>query len=255
MKNKSTDKPDKVINAVIIDDDQRCINELKTHLADEKKLNIIAEINDPRQAVDEIIQTKPELLFLDIQMPVLDGFDIINILKQEGHEPYVIFITAYDKYAIKAIKNSVFDYLLKPVDKRELLKSLSRFYTVYSKDGRNINYTDLLETISFKQIKFSTFGGFFVINPDDIIYIKADWNYSKIYSGTDDYETVTTNIGSVEKMLPDNSFMRINRSTIINLKYLSRVKRLLRKCVLQKDGVVYELSIPIKKIRELEKKL
>lgn len=244
------------VTAAIVDDELHAIEELKQLLIREPGIEVVTTSHNPRKAVEDILETKPDLLFLDIQMPEVSGFDVIRGLKEASFEPSVIFVTAYDNYAIQAIKAAAFDYLLKPIEKRELQKSIQRFFDYHAREERSAKYLNLLETVDYqRKIKLSSAGGFIMLNLADIIYIQADWNYAKVFTAPDKFETVTMNLGTLENLLPDKGFMRINRSNIINLSYLTRVKRLARKCFLMKDGQEYEFCIPITRIRELEKRL
>ncbi len=250
-----TDTFEPAVHAAIVDDEQYCIEELKAMLSGIHGIEVVAESHDAVKAVPIILETKPDLLLLDIQMPEKSGFDVIRGLKESGFEPSVIFVTAYDNFAIEAIKNAAFDYLLKPVDKEALQHSLSRYFYNHAKEERSAKYMSLLENVDYKKkIKLSNSGGFILLNLEDIVHIQADWNYSKVYTAKDQYQTVTMNLGMLENTLPEKGFMRINRSHIINLNYLTRVRRLARKCYLEKDGVEYEFCIPITRIRELEKR-
>lgn len=246
----------KKIRAIIVDDDEQCIKSLATLLEKDPRIEITATFNNPTEAVTGIVMNKPDILFLDIQMPVKSGFDIISDIRNAGIEPPVIFVTAYDKFAIEAIRSAAFDYLLKPVNERELSYSLERFISSNSVQESESRYVHLLEQVAGqKKIKFNTNGGFILVDPEEIIYIKADWNYSEIHLKGGKTELVTINLGSVEKSLPENLFMRINRSIIINISFLTRVKRITRSVTLTNDSNEYSFKIPLTKIRILERKL
>ncbi len=242
----------RVATCVVIDDETAATDELGRLLSGYEGLRLVAKINDPKQALGSIIQMKPDLVFLDIQMPVMSGFDILEALNQTAIRPFVIFVTAFDQYAIQAIRASAFDYLLKPVDREELASSMKRFMDRFARQEREMSYAALLSQLSRKKIRFNTTGGFILIDPQDIIYIKADWNYSDIHLSQDKHETVAMNLGAIEETLPKASFARINRSVIINLAYLDKVQRGKRICVLKKDGITYNFRIPILRIRYLE---
>ena len=242
----------KVAKTIIVDDEAAAADELEQMLAGYSRLRLIAKINDAKNALEAIIRMKPDLVFLDIQMPLMSGFDMLDALNQTGIKPFVIFVTAFDRFAIQAIRASAFDYLLKPVDKEELALSVERFMVRFSQQEREVSYTAILEQLSGKKLRFNTTGGFVLIDPRDIIYIKADWNFSEIHLSQEKHETVAMNLGSVEEMLPQGCFARINRSVIINLTYLERVQRGKRLCVLKKDGITYNFRIPILRIRYLE---
>jgi two-component system LytT family response regulator len=244
------------INAIIIDNELHCIEELKRLLLDDGRVEVLAGISDSSAAVKEISTLKPELLFLDIDMPVLNGFELLRELKKINLQPFVVFVTAFPGFAIEAIKQRAFDYLLKPVDKKELSKCIDQFIESRKSHPKEPDYYTFLEQLAApKRIRLNTSGGFVLINYSDIIYIEADWNYSRVYVSKKKCETITINLGAMEKILPSNQFARISRSFIINLQYLKRVKRLSRQCTLLKDEDEYKFHIPVNRIRILERLL
>lgn len=247
-KNEST-----VVNCLIIDDEAPAADALAEKLSSvSSQLRILDKINDPKQALTNILLKKPDLVFLDIQMPGMSGFDIMEALSHTDVRPFVIFVTGFDQFAIQAIRASAFDYLLKPVDDKELILAVERFLSRFKEKKQVISYHQLLEQTAGKKIRFNTTGGFIMMNPQDIVYIQADWNYSEIHLGKEKHEVVTMNLGSIEEILPQGKFARINRSVIINLAYLEKVQRGKRLCILRKDGIAYEFKIPIMRIRYLE---
>lgn len=244
-----------LISIAIIDDDAQCIDALVHYLSDDTRLTVVAKINDPLSAVNEVINKKPDLLFLDVEMPGMNGIEILKELNLTTVKPFVIFVTAFEKYTIEAIRASAFDYLLKPVDKKELVFAIERFINKFNLLKSKENYSTLIESISKKKLRFNTTGGFIMIDPQDIIYILADWNYSEIHFSRDRKEVVAVNLGSMENLLPKKDFARINRSVIINLRYLEKVQRGKRTCILKKNDEVYPFKIPVLRIRDLEKML
>ncbi len=253
MTRRELDQPVKV---VIVDDEPHAVKGLQSILAEDKRLFVAGGISNPGEAVSFISEKKPDLLFLDIQMPEMNGFELLKALKETNVTPTIIFVTAYDRYAVEAIKHAAFDYLLKPIDKKELKISLDRFFAMEQEEEIKSRYLKLLEAVSPNQkIMFSSAGGFLLMDQREILYAQADWNYAKVYRSADDVEMVTMNLGAIESVLPGTRFLRINRSVIINLDYLYRVKRISRQCVLKKDGKEYTFSIPMARIRQLEKLL
>jgi two-component system, LytTR family, response regulator len=253
MKNPDLNKSR--ISVIIVDDEEHCIKSLEQYLCNDPRLNIVATITDPVSAVEQILTKKPDLLFLDIQMPGMNGFDILEILNKTIVKPFVIFITAFDNYAIQAIRAAAFDYLLKPVNKVELLVSIERAINKICLKEFEKSYSSLLEHTNEKKLRFNTTGGFIMVDPKDIVFIQADWNYSEIHLNKDKFELVVVNLGTIENILPPDDFARINRSVIINLKYLDKVQRGKRLCVLKKDNDIFTFTIPLLRIRSLEKML
>ena len=245
-----------VIKAIIVDDEPKSIANLEKHLENISLVEVIATIPGPESAVEEILNKKPDLLFMDIQMPEKNGFEVVEELFKHQFKPDFIFVTAYDEFAIQAVRCCAFDFLVKPVDPEELKKTVYRLVEKRKEQNQEDRIKQLLaQTTSKRKIKISTTGGFTLIRPEDILYIQADWNYAEVFFDTDKSELVTTNIGSLEELLPPNEFFRINRSIIINLTYLEKVSRKKRLAYLKKDEKEYSFKIPLLKIRALEKVL
>jgi two-component system, LytTR family, response regulator len=241
------------ITAIIVDDEILAIANLESLLSTYPRIRVVKKITDPTKAIPLIIENKPDLLFLDIQMPGKSGFEIVSELSLEDYSPEIIFVTGFDHFAIEAIRFAAFDYLVKPVNPEELKQAISRFEEKSWDGTTEEKIKKLLDrTISKPKIKLSTAGGFTIINPDDIIYINADWNYAEIICCNDKSEMATTNLGTLEKTLPENSFFRISRSVIINTAYLTKVSRKKRLAYLVKDGKEYTFKIPLLNIRKLE---
>jgi two-component system LytT family response regulator len=241
-----------IVNCIIADDEEASVREMQRLLRNHRQFNLLASCSNANKAIEIILQQKPDLVFLDIQMPGKTGFEIVEALQSTNVKPFIIFITAFDRFAIQAIKASAFDYLLKPIDPAELALSLERFLAHFDKREKEISYTTLLQQAIKKKIRFNTTGGFILVDPQDIVYIQADWNYSEIHYSREKYELVAMNLGRVEEILPQGMFARINRSVIINLSFLEKVQRSKRLCYLRKEDVVYEFRIPLLKIRNLE---
>jgi two-component system LytT family response regulator len=239
---------------LIIDDDPDAIENLKKLLAGHSEFRIEGSITDPNLAVETIKLHKPDLIFLDIQMPGKDGFAVLRDLLAENLQTEVIFVTAYDKFAIDAIRFSALDYLLKPVSPYDLQNALMRFLGKAKNPDSASSMQALLEKtmLHANKLKFNTHTGFFMLSPEDIVYIQADWNYSEVFLSDTKSELVTMNIGKLEEMLPKHLFYRINRSIIINISNLVRVVRKKRSAILEKDGKEYTFKIPLLNIRKIE---
>lgn len=240
------------VSTIIVDDEPDCISLVMKYLEGDTRIRVIGTISDSSRAIEQIMILKPELLLLDIEMPSVSGIEILHFLNQTQIRPFVIFITSFEKYTIEAIREAAFDYLLKPISKSELALAIERFMIKFHQKEAEVNYSSLLSIMSQKKLKFNTTGGFILIDPDDIIYIQADYNYSEIYLSKNRREVVVMNIGSLENSLP-HGFARINRSVVINLTYLEKVHRGKKLCYIKKDNDSFTFSIPLRRIRELEK--
>jgi len=214
------------ITSVIVDDEPDAREGLemliKNYLPDVKVLDKAA---NAEEAIRKVLLHKPDLIFLDIKMPGKDGFYVAEELEKLGVETTIIFVTAYDQYAISAIKHAAFDFILKPVDPDELTKAIVRFKNIREKESLKEKLEKLTFFLQGSQLKFSTRQGFIMINPDEIIYGRADGNYTNIYLTKNRKEIITQQIGQIEKQLDHQLFIRVNRSHIINVRFINAFNR------------------------------
>ncbi len=125
------------VKVFIIDDDRDAVSRIKILLDKNEKVKICGSETDPESAIHQIRSNRPDLILLDIEMPGMGGFDLLSSVREEGYNPSVIFISAYDKYAIKAIKESALDYLLKPVDAKELNEAIYKYIDSLNKSSQS----------------------------------------------------------------------------------------------------------------------
>lgn len=244
----------KILTAILVDDEQRAINYLLDLLKDFKEIKILGSYTNSTEAIDKILTLKPEILFLAVQMPEKTGFDILNDVSGQEYKPFVIFTTAYEKYAIKAIRYAAFDYLLKPINETELTNAIER---LKQKDYK-YDYDDKLKSLfnelkQSKKLKFNTSIGFIVLDTMEIIYCQASRNYCEIHLTDGRCELVTCSMNNVGKMLPENEFFRISRFNIINLRFLKKVERQNHICYLKTDSEAIQLNISPRNAKLLER--
>ena len=238
---------------MIIDDEAHCIESLQELLQKEQRVRIVGAESDPQRAITQALALRPELLLLDIQMPERSGFELLHDLRDAGLSPHVIFVTAHSEFAIEAIRSAAFDYILKPVDPELFSLAFDRYFQ--HRNGKKPQNLDLLlkKTAIEGKIRFNILGGFILIDHRDIIYVKADWNYSEVVLSKERSELITSNLGMIEKIVAPYPFFRINRSALINLNYLVRVKRIQRKCYLRKGDEEFELTVSSSRLKELDR--
>ena len=235
--------------AVIIEDEPESLNLLVKLIGDSGLLKVAGMTTDPSAAEDLICSMKPDLVFLDIRMPGKDGFQIIDDLRRRNEKlPYFVFTTAFDEFAIKAFEYAAFDYLLKPIDPDRLAGTIRRFME-RSVSGEKQNNELLFD--SFKKLIFKNASGIVVIDPAEVIHVKADGNYSIFVLTDEKIETVTSLLHKVESQLPPEKFFRVSRSAIINLDYLKRINTRQQYCLLRKDRAEYRIDISHDRIKEL----
>jgi two-component system LytT family response regulator len=243
-----------LIKVLIVDDEPEVQDLLSILLRDYPGLKIVGLAPDVDTAIRMTVDQQPDLVLLDIQMPGKDGFTYLEELRSLHLFPGIIFVTAYENYAIQAIRNAAFDYLLKPISKEVLFQSITRFSEQQSRDKKAdiSSLVELLKKSKPGRIRLNTRTGYFFVDPLDIMYIEADGNYSHIRLTSGKTEITTLSLGSIEKLVEEQSFLRISRSYIINMKYISRVDRRDNSCELEHNGVVHRIKFPSKKIKLLE---
>ena len=239
---------DNKIRAMIVEDEQEALDLLSGLLESTGLATVVASTQDPFIAVELLSLHEPDMLFLDIRMPGMSGFDILNELRKLGTvNTHVVVTTAHDEYALKAFDYAAFDYLLKPIDPDRLLDTLQRF----SQNGKRgvAERTDALlgsdKILIFKGITGVTF-----IDTNDVVFIAADGNYSNFHFVSGRVETVTALLGTVEIHL-GKQFFRTGRSCIINTLYLSRIDMKQQHCVFIRDNKEYRCEISRDKVRQL----
>jgi DNA-binding LytR/AlgR family response regulator len=240
------------LSALIIDDEENARKLLNKLLEETQYFSDIRLAQSVSSANYELTQFDPDIIFLDIKMPGKDGFSFIHDLPQKEKKPGIVFVTAYEQYAIKAIKNQAFDYLLKPVNRRELKQSIVKFIE-RKKEGhfpdRQVKPDELLE--KFTRIRVNTRIGTVFINPATILYCKADGNYTTICTGEKQH-LCSMNLGKVEELLPGNGFLRIGRSHIINFEYITMLDRKESTVTLIRNGESVTIKIPRKHLKDLD---
>jgi two-component system, LytTR family, response regulator len=240
------------LTAIVVDDEQEAVDYLCDLLDDYKEIHLLSYFTDSPKAITDINNLKPDILFLDVQMPEKTGFDVVKSIRSKEYEPHIIFTTGFEKYAIRAIKYAAFDYLLKPVNAFELENVIERISNL--KTPKPQQFDRLFDKLNSSQaLKFNTATGFIVIHPDEIIYLEASRNYCELYLRNDQKELVTNNMKQVSKLLPEGQFFRISRSNIINLSFLKKVERKNHQCTLMVDGEKIFLDASLKYLKMLEK--
>ncbi len=215
-----------VIRALIIDDEESTVNVLRLLL---KKY--VPEVNEVETAVGSygglkaIQHYTPNLIFLDIEMPLMNGFELLE--KFPDHSFEVIFVTAYDHYAIKAIKYSALDYLLKPVDVEELQNAVKRFAAKQqSGESQQPLYQNLIhnlksEKITDYRLAVATTEGTFFYHPDEIIRCEADGNYTRFFLKNQKPILTSKTLKEYDEMLCEQNFIRVHRAHLVNKKYVA----------------------------------
>lgn len=214
------------MNCIIIDDESHCIKTLSRLLQDHfPRVEVVATCPESMKAYDLIIRHKPDLLFLDIEMPHLNGFDLLSKFDEFFFD--VIFTTAYDTYAIKAIKFSALDYLLKPIDKDDLAAALDKI--VKKQSAISKAQLQVATAMNNKQlpgvIALPSAEGLIFTPVNEIVYCSADGSYCKMYMSDNSVTLLSRTLGDVDDLLNGHHFFRIHNSILINLKQVKKYIR------------------------------
>ncbi|WP_353778573.1 response regulator [Winogradskyella sp. 3972H.M.0a.05] len=240
---------------IIVDDEYLARQRLLKLLKPYDNMVMVGECRNGKEALDVIPIKEPDLVFLDIQMPDYNGFEVLSELRVK---PYVIFTTAYDAYALKAFEINAVDYLLKPFDEDRLQTSLSRIFELKQQQSasdlehkikaliRNYQSNEEAYKVEFS---IKERGRLTTIYVDDITYLKSDGNYVKLYTASKTFLYRST-LNTLHETLDPSQFLRIHRSIILNKFYIKQCHYLSNNeyKFLLKDGTVLESSRTYKSI-------
>ena len=217
-----------MLEAVIVDDEEKALQSLQWELTNfSNEISVVASFTDAYEALSYLDKNQPDCLFLDIEMPAMDGFQFIQ--KMQNSDVAVVITTAYNQYAIKALKNEAIDYLLKPIDSDDLADTIAKIRKHHARGMSAERLEKILlshhATSSHKKITLSTDGKLVFLENDDIIYAESDGNYSTIYLSDGHKIVLTKKLKEVGELLPADTFFRIHNSFIINL---NKIKEFLK---------------------------
>lgn len=225
-----------MIRTIIVDDEPDCIKTLRHDLSSfSNALEIVSEAFTVEQAYQSIQELNPDLIFLDIQLGNQTAFDLLK--KLPNLESYIIFTTAYDEYAVVAFRYAATDYLLKPINPKELKEAVEKVENQLKNENSSQNITQLIELIKERKgvlIPISQMEKV-MIHPDDVIRVESDGSYVDIYLNSDkNYKKVSRSLREMEELLNFPEFFRTHKSHLLNTKYIESIST--------KDGVIIRLK-------------
>lgn len=220
-----------MVRVAILDDESKSIRSLVYELEQfSGRVEIVAQYTQVEEALNQLEKVQVDCLFLDIEMPGMDGFRFLEKLALKNFE--IVFVTAYSEYAIQAIRERAFDYLLKPVDGEDLDRVLTKLESqkhngsIYSKSGKVILNTD-------QELH--------LVDPDEIIYCQSEGSYSWVIVEPDNKIMVSKNLKHLEQILPKQQFFRIHHSYLINVRRINLLDKSHSNVILD-SGVILPLS-------------
>lgn len=228
--------PDATISTLVVDDEVLARNLISSLVRREPGLMLIGESGDGAAALDTVESARPDLVFLDIQMPVMGGLAVAERLAGTEYLPYIIFVTAFDEYAIRAFELNALDYLVKPIEKDRFRAAVARARRAI-RDREMVALTERLFQLNrmtrgeqrppgdgLQELTVRSGDSIIQLTTDDVIWIEAANQYVHIHTGTRTY-TVSESLGQYSKRINDPRFFRVHRSAIVNGAAVAGISR------------------------------
>lgn len=237
------------ISTLIVDDERYAREELTYLLGKFPDVKVLGEAESGEAGILKALQLQPDVVFLDVEMPKMNGIEVAKTLVELKKVPLIIFATAYPQFAAEAFRINAVDYLLKPYDERQLTQTIERIEKrLYP--TLTVDYTEKLGKLAIE-----TGGDIDYILPQDILYIYRDDKVTKIITQTDDY-VVRTTLKELESRLVPFSFFRIHKGYLVNLKYVSRLTPWFNGAYqLELEGLDQKLSVSRNYVKDLRQRL
>lgn len=221
------------IDAIIADDEKDSREVLGKLLRDTGNVNIIRLIAKASEIESTVNMLKPDILFLDIEMPGLDGISVLSNLRKYNKTLMIVIVSAYEKYIPKAIKFNVLDYLLKPVARRELDAIINTVSQVKSES----------ELSASEKLIIPVKDGYTYLDYMQLLLLEADGNYTRVRTIKNEVFTSSYNLGRIYRRLPRNIFLRINRAIVLNSSYIKMIDKKNLSCTIEYDEGSELLSV------------
>lgn len=233
------------ISCVIIDDEAEARFVLEQLLLEIPEVKLNGSAASAHAGLQLITTTQPDVVLLDIQMPVMSGIELARELQSRRFKGRLVFATAFDVFAIEALRLAAFDYLLKPVDPELLRKVFERIRTQQQSLPALDQQLEMLakQLLHDHRLRLNTRTGFILIEPREVMAVMAEGNYSRVILTEGREEMITQNIGHMEGLLPEGKFFRASRSCLINLSFVRRYDRKKHLALLENNGFTKEVSI------------
>lgn len=216
------------IRAVIVDDEPLARDRLRMLLAGVDDIAVVGEFGDGRAAANGILELHPDLLFLDVQMPEVDGFGVLQLVGAE-HMPVTVFVTAYDQYALKALDVSAVDYLLKPFDRERFLRALARARKQIPSADLQARLLSLLQHVNrnafLDRLVIKSAGRISFLKTAEVDWIEAAGNYVRLHVARESHMLRET-MSAIEGKLDPGKFVRIHRGAVVNLERIKDLQPL-----------------------------
>ncbi len=243
------------ITSLIVDDEAAARSRLTRLLAKHQEVRIVGEASDGLEALESIEKLQPALVFLDIQMPGLDGFQVIRSIPASIPHPLIIFVTGFDRHALQAFEANALAYLLKPVEKEQLAQVLERagklcaFERLRSEEENRIAEVARTRAPALEQIVACKRDRFVLLNPDEILYFSAEGGLVRAKTATESY-VVNYQLAELETALA-HAFFRARRSALVNLRRVKEIRPFFKSSFLLAMPDEAEITVSARQARLL----
>ncbi|PCH76871.1 MAG: hypothetical protein COB98_04965 [Flavobacteriaceae bacterium] len=228
------------INTILVDDEIEALDSLEILLSAYEEIRVIHKIADPIDVFPVLMTKSIDLIFLDIKMPLLSGIDLLTKIRKCNPNVVVVIVTAFEDYSMEAIKLNVFNYLLKPIDRSMLKKTIEDLRNYFKARWVDIE----------QKLVISSKSNTVVVAPRNIVYCEAEGSYTFIYLNDGSKVVAASNIGVFKQKLCSELFMKLNRSVIVNTDFITLVNKKTKTCMLKYGGQEISLSVTQSFIRQ-----
>jgi len=226
-------------HALIIDDEPDAGNLLENLLKDYSTITVKSVFTDALQALEAVIAEQTPLVFVDIEMPEITGLEFLKQVNLYSPKTRVVFVTAYENYALEALRNDAFDFLSKPVAREELRRVVHKFIAT-------ANNNKTTQSSSSKRVLLRTTEGHHYLAEEDVLFLEADANYTRITIKNGKTFLSSINLGKMQELFTPEDFVRISRKHVINKNYLTFMNFCKRYCTISDQQQEYRLDVSVK---------
>jgi len=237
-------KIERKITAIIIEDDEEAISLLEIYLQAYEEIEIIDKTTNPQEGIELLEKKIPNVVFLDIDMPEVNGLKVAQIIKENDLRTEVVFTTAHSHYAFKALHVEPLDYLIKPFGPEELISVINRLKSKITQRELEQRMDFLMKSNkAIPKVKLPTRTGIIFIHPEDIMLFLAESNYCRIFTKDGKEELITQNIYKVVSVIDSPAILKANRSAYVNVQYLKKIQKKTKICILKHNDIKLEVRI------------
>ncbi len=241
----------KKFKILIVDDEAIARLLLKSLLSEIPNVEVVGEASQAEEALYFMVEYYPDLVFMDINMPGKTGMELIHLIKKRNVDVPVVFVSAFKEYAVQAIRNGVYDYLLKPVGRAELMDIVEKYRRKNDRDWPR-RLEEMLDKLKEEtKIRINSRHSYILINSNEIVFCQTEDGYTVLYLTSGKEEVASGSLSQIEEMVANQNFYRLGRSVLINQDYIRSIDKTLDKCIMQSNSHIWQIKASHKAITEL----